>query len=214
MNKKTLLIGGGAVAILLVFLYMRSRSSAGSAPVDTTGTAQDQAANDYATLAGMLQQQQGQEASDVAALGGQIATDTGNWQGSLALAQGQEQADVAGLNAAETAWPQSVVSAIGSQSGMIAQLHQDLVGVQAGQKSLRTDVNKLQHPPKKPSPKRKPPKPNPHVNNHHPAGTAGHAVGQRSHQPKPATIHRPAPGAGHAPHPTPKPRYVAPKRKR
>lgn len=172
MNKKTMIYGGGALALVIVFLYLRSRSSSAAAPSDTIGTPADQGASDYANLAGALQGAGAQEQSDIAGLNSQIA--------GLA---GQETSDIAGVN--------STIAGLGGANGATTAPPDStsapdildgptLAAVMAGQKGLAAELKALNNK----VGVRNRQTASGHANNHHPAGTAGHAVGARSHAPK------------------------------
>jgi hypothetical protein len=194
VNKKTMIYGGAGLALVVLFLYLRSRSSSSSsaAPTDTVGTPQDQTASDYANLAGSLQGVGAQEQSDIGTLGGQFAAFQGQEASDIAGLQGQ----IAGLGggAATTAPVDSV------QAPDIAR-GPDLAAVMAGQKSLAKELKALNN---KVNAKNRQTTSG-HSNNHHPAGTAGHSVGSRSHAPKTGTGATYTPSRTHAqpPHAAP-----------
>lgn len=88
MNKRNLMIVGGGLALL--FLYMRYRngqsSTSGNPPTDTMGTtSSDPLSSDYATLAGNEQQIAAQESSDFLGLQNTV-------QGLQSLIQGDASA--------------------------------------------------------------------------------------------------------------------------
>lgn len=199
MNKKTLLYVGGGAALLVIFLYLRARSAASSGATDTTGTTDTQEASDYAQLAGMLQQEQAQEQSDFSSL---QSAET-QWQASLVA--GHFGTLFPGAEKMLVNMQKELVAAMASQKklqGEVNALEHKKVGTKnrhperAGRGPVRDVLHGLQsargrghdirqaaglrghdrlsHPVTGGSPVE-------HVNNHHPAGTAGHAVAPRSH---------------------------------
>lgn len=190
MDRKTMLIVGGSLAVLLLVLYLRSRSAAKPpAPVtDTIGTSQDQASADYATLAGEIQQQSATETGDFATL--QQAQQAG---------AAQEQSDVAGLSSEIGSLQQGEEGERGGVEGWAPAA--------AGVDVARGKANPPQGPPhhkkgqKNKTGDARPTHNGAHVNHHHPRGTAGHAHAPRSHAPHHVT-HPHAPAGGHpATHP-------------
>lgn len=210
MNRKQLLIGGGvAVALIVAYIWYRNHqagaASSGGAPVDSTGATSSQEASDYATLAGMLQQQQAQEASDFASVqsaeagfvsAAQEQADIGNVTGQLGGITGQI-GTLAGQVATLANIPAGPAGAPGPPGtpgqvtipNIVPFVSKEIRQILAGQKKDTTAVRTQQK--KTGQTKRATTGPHPvnvgvqgassHVSGNHPAGTAGHAVAQRSH---------------------------------
>lgn len=187
LHNRNVLIGGGAVLLLLAYLYYRNRStsSASSAPTDTIGTTTDPASSDYATLAGMAQQGSAQETADVGTLTGQINSLTGQESSDISALTGTIGGLESQLNNIP-AGPAGPAGASGIGAGQYRKLQQQLAKVMASQEKQSARLTSLlnQERQREKTGKKSKASSNPHTNAHHPAGTAGSAVGRRSHEPK------------------------------
>ena len=130
MKKQYLYIAGGAVVLVLVYLWYRNQqNNAATNTQDTLGTPDTQEQSDYATLAGMLQQQQAQEQGDIqsvqqalAQVPGQITQATAGFVSST-----QETSDIQGVTSSQqtlaqqiAASQQQLASALSAVSGQIS----------------------------------------------------------------------------------------------
>lgn len=158
MNKKYLMYGGGALLLILAYMYYRSQSAGSGSTSDTLGTPSDQEAADYAGLAGDLQQQGAQEASDVSSLQGQMQQLADTIAG---LTGGTTSTDDSGTAAP----PETVTDPVTGKTKKKAHHAKKATHKKAGHKHTHRHHDA-------------------HTNHHHPAGHAGHAVAPRSHAPK------------------------------
>lgn len=225
-----ILIGGGTLVVLL-FLYLRSRSSNG-ASADTTGTTQDAGSTDggYADLAGQQQADEAQEASDVGGLSQQEASDVSNLQGEIGtnetaisgltsqqLADEQQEGSDVNTLQGEVNTDEGTISAQGAtitsmgkrasaQGAVIRNLTKDLKSEQRKiaeiQKGMRRDTHSAKVHHPKAHPTHKP-----HQSVHHNGG----AVAGRSHS-KPTVHHSTKPKPRPAPKPHPAPQHHRGKR--
>lgn len=183
LDRKQLMIGGAGLALVLAFLWWRSRqqqATVAGAPTDTVGTTSGQEQSDYATLAGMLQQQQAQEAGDI-----------GTLQGNINTLSGQETSDIAGITGTVSglnATIDTLTKQLAAATRLAQREERQLTHVMAGQTKLQQRVRNLEHP--KTGTKTATHNGDSHTNNHHPAGTGGKANGSRSHAHKGTTKRR------------------------
>lgn len=190
-KKKALIIGGG-IALIALFLYLRSRSASGTSSANTaTGTEDnsDDGGADNGFNSGSADggpdgddsAEAAQEQSDVAGLAGQESTDVGNLQSSLSAEASQESSDIAGVTNQEQSDVSGLSAGISGLTTSQANSQKQITAVMKGEKKADATITKLQ---KELGKQRKVGGTRSGVR--HGKGTASSAVGRRSHT-KPTT---------------------------
>ena len=189
-NQKLIVYGaGGLLALVLLYRWYQNKQAAATAAATTTPT--DQAASDYASLAG-------QEQADVAALNGQLSTI----QSALSASPTQANLPGTGKQGPGPPWNPGGIKPSTGGSGKPTNpsppwtpggVKPDLVPLGDIVPLAAGAIPGTRQPPPQPPAQ---PTPIPIINPRRPSYGAGHAIAPTTHEPKPATIRRALPGSG------------------